>query len=236
MGIFDIFNTNDQQDAAKAQIGGIQTGLNSLNSSFNQGRGALTQNYTAGLQPFLQNYSGATQGTDMLGNALGLNGAQGGDKALQAFQQSNPGYGFQLQQGDNAVLANQAATGQLASGKTNLDLQKFGQGLANQSYNQYVQNLMPYLGASQQAASGIGGLYSGLGNQLNQNFMGQGNADYGAYTSAGNAQANADLAGLTASGNILGLGAGILGLGVRGGGMANGGGGMLGGNLFSKFA
>jgi hypothetical protein len=184
-----------------------------------QGRDALTTNYTAGLQPFLQNYGTAQQGTTALGNALGLNGPQGNAAAVAAFQ-NNPGYQFQLQQGMDAVNANAAKTGQLASGNTNLDLLKFGQGLAGTGWNQYLQNLQPYLGASQAAASGIGTLDSGLGNQLNANLTNQGNAAYGAQTSIGNANANADLARYNTSANALGAVAGGLGLGA---------------NLFGKF-
>lgn len=242
MGIFDIFNTSDQQKAAQDQIGGINTGIGELNNYFQQGQNALNQNYTAGLQPFQQNYANAAQGQTQLGNALGLNGQAGNAAALQGFQ-NNPGYQFQQQQGQNAVLANQAKTGQLASGNTNLDLQNMGQNIANQSWGQYVQNLQPYLGAANSAATGIGGLDSGLGNQLNANLMGQGNANYGAQTSIGNANANSDLSGLTASGNILGLGAGLLGLGTGGGttlggnaisGLA-GGAGKMGSQLFGMF-
>ena len=211
---FDIFSTKDQQAAAGAQIAGINQGIGDLSSSFGQGRGALSQNYTAGLQPFLQNYAQDQQGTKALGDALGLNGASGNAAATAAFQ-NNPGYDFALQQGNNSILANQAATGQLASGATNLDLLKFGQGTANQGWQQYVQNLQPYLGAANSAASGIGGLYSGLGNQLNSNFMNLGNAQYGADTSIGNANANSDLAGLGASANGLGAIAGGLGLGAN---------------------
>lgn len=218
MGIFDIFGTGDQRNAANSQIAGINAGIGDINKTFGQGRGALQQNYTAGLQPFMQNFGQAQQGGTALGNALGLNGATGNAAATAAFQ-NNPGYQFQLQQGENSILANQAKTGQLASGATNLDLDQYSQGLANQGWNQYVQNLNPYLGASQQAASGIGGLYSGLGNQLNANYMGQGNAQYGAQTSIGNANANADLAGLNASANQIGAIAGgaKLAAGVFGG-------------------
>jgi hypothetical protein len=176
----------------------------------------------------LQNYGQAQSGTNMLGNALGLNGQQGSQQALQAFQNSNPGYQFQLQQGENAVLANQAKSGQLASGNTNLDLMNYGQGLANQSYGNWVNQLQPFLNQSNTAASGIGSLYSGLGNALNSNLTNQGTANYGAQTSIGNANANADLAGLGASANVLGLGAGLLGLGT-------GGGSTIGGSLFNKF-
>src|SRR5258708_3360779 len=123
MGMFDVFGTQDQRNAANSQIAGINAGIGDLNKAFGQGRGALQNNYTAGLQPFLQNYGQAQQGGTALGNALGLNGASGNAAATAAFQ-NNPGYNFQLQQGENAILANQAKTGQLASGATNLDLLK----------------------------------------------------------------------------------------------------------------
>lgn len=207
MGLFDVFGTQDQRNAANSQIAGINAGLGDLTKSFGQGRNALQTNYSAGLQPFIQNYGQAQQGGGALGNALGLNGAQGNAAATTAFQ-NNPGYQFQLQQGINDVLANQARTGQLASGATNLDIDKYSQGLANQGWNQYIQNLQPYLGAENSAATGIGGLYSGLGNQLNQNYGNLGNAQYGANAAIGNANANADLAGLTASQNQLGAIAG----------------------------
>jgi Chaperone of endosialidase len=169
----------------------------------------LQTNYAAGLQPFQQNYGVASQGQDAYADATGVNGPAGNARATQNFQ-AGPGYQWQLQQGDNNILANQAATGQLNSGATNLDLQKYGQGLANQSWGQYVQNLQPFLGASNSAAGGIGTLNAGLGNQVNASNMGQGNAAYGAQTSIGNANANADLAGLNASANGLGaLGGGI---------------------------
>jgi hypothetical protein len=214
MGIFDIFGTQDQQNAAQSQIAGINAGYGQLQDLSQQGRGALQTNYTAGLQPFLQNYGTAQQGTTALGNALGLNGPQGNAAAIAAFQ-ANPGYQLQLQQGMDAIDANAAKTGQLASGNTNLDLLKFGQGLAGTGWNQYLQNLQPYLGAANSAATGVGGLYSGLGNQLAQSFGNQGNAAYGAQTSIGNANANADLAGLNASANSLGAIAGGLGLGAN---------------------
>ncbi len=214
MGMFDVFGTQDQQAAAGAQSNAINQGAQQLVKDFGQGRNALQTNYSAGLQPFIQNYGQAQQGGAALGNALGLNGAAGNAAATAAFQ-NNPGYQFQLQQGENAILANQAKSGQLASGATNLDLLNYGQGVANQGWNQYIQNLQPYLGAENSAATGIGGLYSGLGNQLNQNYVNQGNAQYGALSSIGNAQANADLAGLGASANQLGAIAGGAKLGAK---------------------
>ncbi|HEX4828303.1 MAG TPA: hypothetical protein VFV12_08760 [Xanthobacteraceae bacterium] len=232
MGIFDIFGTGVQHQAANDQIAGINAGMNAAGGAFGSGRDALTQNYLAGLRPFQQNYAEAGKGTGALDDALGLNGAEGNARATAAFW-NNPAIQSQLDLGDQQVLRNQAASGQLASGKTNADLQKLGQQVASQGWQNYVSSLQPYLNFSQGAASGIGGLYSGLGNQLNQNWTNTGNMLYGGNTSIGNANANADLSALGASANsigaILGLGKaamGGLGMGGFGGG---GGGGMFGG-------
>jgi hypothetical protein len=219
--IFDIFNNNAQQQAANAQIGGIQQGQAQANQYFGQGANSLNQNYTAGLQPYLQNYGQAQQGANAYGNALGLNGPAGSAAAVQAFQ-ANPGYNFQLNQGNNAVLAKQAQTGNLSSGATDMALQNYAQGTANQGYNQYVQNLQPYLGQENQAASGIGNMYSGLGNQLSNLYQNQGNMNYGADTSIGNANANAAMGNLTGSQNLWGFGMGAANLGAKLFGMSDG--------------
>lgn len=205
MGIFDIFGTGDQQAAAQSQINGINQGYGQLSGLYGQGQTALNQNYTAGLQPYLQNYGSASAGQTALGNALGLNGASGNAQATQAFL-NNPGTQFQLQRGDNSINAAAAANGTLNSGNQLTALSNYNQGLASTNYNNYVNQLQPYLGAANSAASGIGSLYSNLGNQLNNSFMGQGNAAYGAQTSIGNANANANLAGLNQSANILNAG------------------------------
>ncbi len=224
--IFDIFSTQPAQDAANAQIGGITAGYNQLADQFGAGRNALTTNYSAALAPFTQNYNTATAGTTALGNALGLNGAAGNAAATQAFW-NNPAIQSQLDVGTQNVLRNQAATGQLASGATNVDLQNYGQQVASQGWNQYIANLQPFLSASNSAASGIAGVNTGLGNALNASFTNQGNAAYGAQTSAGNAQANADLSAYNASANMLGALGNVAKLGVSGGG-------TLGGNLLTS--
>jgi len=202
MGIFDIFSNKNAQDAANAQIAGINKGYGDLSTQFGQGRDALTTNYTAGLQPYLQNYQTATAGTTALGNALGLNGPQGNQAATAAFW-ANPAIQSQLDIGSQNVLRNQAATGQLNSGKTNVDLQNYGQQVASQGWNNYISQLQPFLGAGNAAAGGIAGVDTGLGAGLNQSFMNQGNAAYGAQTGIGNANANADLAKNAASGNAV---------------------------------
>ena len=59
----------------------------------------------------------------------------------------DPGYDFRLEQGNDNILANAAATGSLASGRTMKALQSYGQNYASNEYqnfiNRYYQSLEP---------------------------------------------------------------------------------------------
>jgi hypothetical protein len=213
MGLFDIFSNTDQRQAANDQIAGINAGYGQLSDLFGQGRSAINTNYADALAPFTQNYSDASGGVDQLKKLLGIGPGGAGD--ISKTLENMPGYQFTLDQGNQNVLRNQAATGQLNSGATNIDLQKFGQGTAQQQYGNYVNQLMPFLQAAGGAASGIGAVKTGQGNALNANLTNQGNAAYGAQTSIGNANANADLANLTASQNMWGALLGGLSAGFK---------------------
>jgi hypothetical protein len=232
MGLFDIFSAAPGQKAAADQVTAINQGKQDLEAQFGAGRDALNTNYAAALQPYTTNFNLANQGQNSLADALGMNGAAGSARAQQAFT-NNPGYKFQLQQGLDAVNAKAAQGGTGASGNNLIDLTKYGQWLAGQTYQNYVQNLQPFLGAANSAAGGIANVDTGLGNALNANYTGVGNALYGADTSIGKAQAGGDMAGYNASGNLLGAGLGLAGdaanlFGGKGsGGMAQ--------SLFSSF-
>lgn len=213
--IFDIFTNKDAEAAAADQIAGLNRGYTSASNAINTGSNDLTNYYTAALQPFLTNYGQAQQGTTQLDNALGLNGGAGNAAATAAAYASNPAYQFQLQQGTQNVLRNAAQTGTLASGATLNALQNQGQGLANSTYQQYVQNLMPFLNQSNVAAGGIANVNTGLGNALNANQGSLANLGWQYNTGTGNAQANAQLAQNQANSNIWG------GIGNLIGGAAN---------------
>lgn len=202
MGIFDIFNTSDQQAAAQAQISGLQSGNAQATGNINSGINTLNSTYGAALQPFLANNATANAGTTQLGNVLGLNGAPGDASALQTLQ-ATPGYQFQQQSQDATVNAAAAANGTLNSGNQLLALNNVNQGLAQSTYNNYVSQLQPYLGASNAAAGGIAGVQTGLGNAVAGQQNNLANLNFSTQTGIGNANANADLAGLNASGNII---------------------------------
>lgn len=174
-------------------------GNNSLTQNYGAGINSLQQNYSQALQPFLSNFNTANAGVNQLGNVLGLNGPTAGNTA-QTFLENTPGYKFQQEQGNNAINAAAAANGTLNSGNQLLELSKFNQGLAGTTYNNYVNQLQPFLGASQNAASGIAnvntglgnataGQYGNLGNSLATNSANLGNATAGAYAGLGNATA-----------------------------------------------
>lgn len=241
MGIFDIFSNSDAQNAANAQIAGLNNAYSQLVPLLNQGTQSLQSNYAAGLQPFLQNYNNAQGGVSQLDALLGVapsvmslqpsgsaapgapamgdaaapaaaagapastaGASPGGSAGIQQTLANLPGYQFALNQGAQNVMRNQAATGQLNSGATNVDLQNQAQGQASQNYFNYVNALQPYLASSNANAQGIGGLYSGLGNAINQNYNTQGAAAYGTQAGIGNAQANMYNTELAQSGALFG--------------------------------
>lgn len=142
--IFDAFSA---PNTAGPQIAGLQQGYTLALPALQQGSQDLTSYYTSALQPFMANYNTATQGTTALGNALGLNGPAGNAAAAQAFW-NNPAIQSQLDVGSQNVLRNQAAAGQLNSGATDTALQNFGQQTAAQGWQNYVNSLQPFLGAS----------------------------------------------------------------------------------------
>jgi hypothetical protein len=202
--ILDLFNNNNAQDAANAQIAGINTGQTQALGALNAGLNTATNTATAGLGATNTNLATDQAGQTQLANALGLNGTAGAQSAVANWQATNPAYAAQLQQGSNNVLRNQAATGNLASGATDVDLQTLGQNQANATYQQYLQNLQPFVGASTANAGTAAYTGTQLAGLQNANYGQQASLDYGANTSIGNANANADLANNAAAANQLG--------------------------------
>jgi hypothetical protein len=211
MSFFSDLLGGGYQDAAAAQQAGLTQGYNQASDQYGQGRAAINTNYAAALQPFTALSGSATQGANAYGDATGANGPAGNARATSNFQ-ANPGYQFQLGQGLQAIDRGAASRGMLTSGNTLNAEQQYGTGLANQSYQQYTQNLQPYLGQQTSAAAGVAGVNMGQGNALNTSYGNQGNLAYNTQAGIGNAQAAADTAGQNASNSFLG---GVLNLGTK---------------------
>jgi hypothetical protein len=237
------FGTGAQEQASQDQINALRQAMAAYQQMAQQGRTDLTTNITAGLQPTLQNVQSGQAGINQYLAALGIAPPGGGAAPdMSAVFAATPGYQFARDQGLEAVMRKQAASGSLgpgglASGNTNQDLINYAGGIASQNYNNYLQGLQPLVNLGQNAANSALQGYTNLGTGLSNIDIGQANAAYGNLVGQGNAQANADLAPLQAGANIWGALGGIAKLaagGLGGGGLGTGGGGG-GGSLFGNF-
>jgi len=251
--ISDLIGSNQVSKAVNSQVNSLQTGINGINSAvsgaqtgvntavgnandllgsaYNTSTGALTTGYgaqTQALSPYMQ--AGA-QGVTSLANAF----APGGSLTQQfnytpSDLQNDPGYQFQLQQGQQAINRNASAKGQNLGGGTLAALSQFNQGLAGTTYNNayqralgtfqtnrnnQFQGLSTLAGVGQQAVGQFGqetGQYAqGIGNAANTFAQGAGNNLIGGATYSGNiglqgadqtAQLNAAIGNARAGGSL----------------------------------
>ncbi len=136
-----------------------------------------------------------------------------------------PGYQFNLGQGVNAIQNAGSATGMLNSGNMLQSLDRFGQGLASNYYNQYMGNLQNIAAQGQTAAnqstaatgntgSAAAGLQSQYGTNAANAALAAGQASASSYLSpAANQQTVGSYLGGGSSNGMqaLGIGAGLLG-------------------------
>jgi hypothetical protein len=170
MGLFDsIFGGGTDTSALRGGAskadsllkGGKKDALGALNTAKNK----YTPEYreaSSVYEPFTQS---GTQLNSLYTDALGGNGQEGYDRAIGAFHTA-PGYEFLQQQGEQSALRNNAALGGIASGNTLTDLAKFNTGLADQSYQQWMDNLYRGAGQGLQGAAGQANALMGLGSQF----------------------------------------------------------------------
>lgn len=235
--------------AAAAVIGGIssanatgaQTDAANKNNALQQ---EIFQQTTKNEAPYLQS---GNNGLKSLMEALGLApGATGGiphgsltAPFTAAKYHESPGYKFQLQQGEDAVLNNASSLGGVNSGNTLKALTQYGQGVANQdyqqAYNNYTSNqnnifqrLFSLVGTGQNAAAAQGGFGADFANAVSGNNNAIGNA-----TAAGSVAQGNNLSNFLNNPNLQSLfqgGGGGFNYGGQTGG-ANYGGGFGGGGI-----
>lgn len=227
-----LFGGGAEREAAernRALLGDYKSGgYGFLDKGLASSTGALNTGYdqaTAAYQPLAalgQKYGAATTlGLD----AFGVNGAAGNDRALAAFQ-AGPGYQFALDQGNQAIDRRRAIAGGWNSGNTDIDLMKFGQGLANQEFGNWRTGLTgfvnPELAATSGAAGGTAAAATGRGTGLASLHSADADARtnvLGSVTSGGMQANNSEAAGKSAGAkNLLGAGLSLASL-VAGGGI-----------------
>lgn len=223
MSIFDVFTGGSAKDAAaanSARLDQLKTeGMGYLNTGKKGALGAIdtAKGYFSPLTDLATKYG---KGTDLYLNSLGVNGPQGNEAAVNAFQ-AGPGFNFALNTGLDALDRRAASRGMLASGNTNLDTLGFANGLANQEYGNWQNRLagLPTLQATGMASTGLAGLEAGKA-PVYTNDAAQRVALASGVTGGLNSQAtqaaNAEMAG---SGNLwnFGLNLAKLGTGFLGG-------------------
>ena len=192
MGLFDLFSNDTAEEAARQRNAGLQQGYDALSSNYQQGRDALSSNYGKAGDLYTNLLSSYAPGAKAYGDAAGANGAEGYARAKTNFQ-TDPGYGFQMDQGLQALQRTHAAAGNLSSGNADADTLKYATGLADQSYGKYVDRLAPYLQGQQSATQGAANVNMGLGSGLNQSYQGQGAAANANYTGQGASDAAATM-------------------------------------------
>lgn len=166
-GVGSLFGGDATKQAAQANRDQINKylsqGTAAVDTGAQQAQGYLGQ--AGNLYQGLATQSGGLSGLNLYGDALGVNGADGAARAQSAFT-TDPGYQFQQQQGLDALNRSAAARGQLNSGQTGLDTLTFSQGLANNSYQQWLQNLSGFGNSQAGVYTGaIGGQAGALDNQ-----------------------------------------------------------------------
>lgn len=192
-------------DAAQTQANAAKYSADLQNQNLQQTRQSL--------QPFINSGYGAQSSlSNMLGIGTPTDGGTYGSLTkpfdAQTFQQyQDPGYQFQLQQGQQALQNSQAAKDGVLSGGALKDLIGFNQGMASNAYQnafgRYMsQNDATYgrlsnlLGVGENAAAGLGNtgaqVTSGIGNTLTSGAAAQAAGQVGSANAWTNAINNAN--------------------------------------------
>jgi hypothetical protein len=150
----------------------------------------------------------------ILGDIYGLNGQEGADSARSMFQ-TGPGYQFQQEQGLQALDRRNAASGGFSSGGANIDAMKFSQGLADDSWNNWVNGIT---GGIERQAGANGDLASLTGQTTGQRIglagdIGSGSMNVNNQRAAGNEAGQGAIWDLL--GNVAGVAGAAFGLGGR---------------------
>lgn len=176
-----IYSANQQSKAANkaagAQENAAQSGIDQQNQRFEAVQQLLAPYQQAGIPAIKAQ-----------GDLAGTNGNEAQAAAIAALQQS-PAYTSQLQAGNNNILANASATGNLRGGNTQSALAQFAPSLLSQTINDQYARLGGLTSIGQNAAAGVGNAGMQTGNNITNLLQQQGAAQAGGYLADGRAQA-----------------------------------------------
>lgn len=145
-------------------------------------------------------------GTSAIGGQLALAGLSGQEAEQAAIDRIEGGAQFQslVQQGEEGILQNAAATGGLRGGNTQAALAQFRPQVLSGLINQQFSNLGGIAGLGQASAAGTASAAQNTGSNIANLLQQQGAAQAGGALASG--QANANLASQVAGGLAQGFG------------------------------
>lgn len=244
---FDIFNvTGDKgwltqgvdmitgKTAADNQQKAAKQAMKAQAAEAEKSRAFLQQQATQG-QGFIDTATGQAAGALGTGQSNALNDLQSArgsisgqpdrlgalyDGGLAAGFQTDPGYQFRQQQGEQAINRSAAARGGRLAPGTLQRLLGFNQDLASQEFGNYAQRQMGLAGAADQSGMQRGNALAGLFGQQAGMQQGYGGNLANLFSGAGTNKANIGMG--AASGNT-GISQGLMG--TMGGGVPFAGGG-----------
>lgn len=176
-----VMSSNAQQDAANTAAG--------AQTAASQASIAETRRQFDAIQALLSPYVGA--GTGALSaqqDLLGLNGAGKQQSAISSILAS-PEFSAMTQQGENAILANASATGNLRGGNTQAALAQFRPQVLAQLISDRYSKLGGLTSLGQNAAAGVGNAGMQTGSQVAGLLQQIGSAQAGAALAGGRADA-----------------------------------------------
>lgn len=162
MSIFGAFSAKPTKDAAATAAQAIGIGATLGKGHLDEGYARASDAYGRAATTFGDLAGSYGGGSKLYQDALGVNGADASDAARKAYTTS-AGYGFNMDQGLQALSRARAVNGTLASGNADTDAMKFASGLASQDYGNWLANLSGLDTKRFQATTGEAGTYGALG-------------------------------------------------------------------------
>ncbi len=182
-------NVSAKQAAGGFNPGTVQNMLEQNQADWQNKNDTLTQALTAAQarQQTLSQFAGSfNQGYSTAAPPQGFTGQQVNQQIA-----NTPGYQFQLDQGNQQILRNQAAVGNLGTGNTQIALANYGQGLAQNYYNSYMGSLSQLINTGTPATQQLSSNQANEGGYLSNLTQLGGQASYNAASAEGTALANA---------------------------------------------
>jgi hypothetical protein len=171
---------------AAASIGGSMISSGASKSAANDATAAQMNMYNqtrSDLQPFMQ---GGQNAFSALGNLMGMGGPQASQNMLAGLQ-NYPGYQFALQQGQQGLDRSAASRGLLLSGGQLKDSMNYNQGMADQLFGTYFNQLNSLASTGENAAAQTGNAGTSAANGMAASMQNAGNAQAGGIMGATNA-------------------------------------------------